>query len=59
MPTDEWTPDKPLSEKDDEEEVQREARARARLNHLVATYSKPAGDPPKKKKKGVFSRSDD
>ena len=58
MPNEEWTPDKPLSEKDDEEEVQREARARARLNHLVESYKTPAA-PPKKKKRGVFSRSDD
>lgn len=59
MPNEEWTPDKPLSEAEDEAEVQREARARARLNHLVESYKKPAAAPPKKKK-GVFSsRSDD
>lgn len=57
MADDAWTPDKPLAEKDDEEEVQREARARARLAHLVNQYSTPAA-PPKKKKKGLF-RDDD
>jgi hypothetical protein len=52
-----WTPDKPLSEKDDEDEVQREARARARLNFLVTDYSKPATPAPKKRK-GIFSDRD-
>jgi hypothetical protein len=57
MPEDKWDPSKPL-EKDDEEEVQREARARARLKYLVDNEytTKPAT--PAKKKKGLF-RSDD
>jgi hypothetical protein len=52
----EWTPDKPLADKDDEEEVQREARARARLAHLVETYKQPAS--PKRKKGGLFHDRD-
>jgi len=40
-----WTPDDPLEE-DDEAEVQREARARARLNRLVEEFTT------KKKKRG-------
>jgi hypothetical protein len=57
MPTDDkWDPSKPL-DKDDEEEVQREARARARLKYLVDDLSKAVAPTPKKKK-GIFSDRD-
>jgi hypothetical protein len=57
---DDWTPDKPL-DKDDEEEVQREAKARSRLNYLVSDYGAKAGVPDEKKnkkKKRLFGNRD-
>lgn len=60
MPNEEWDPSKPL-DKDTEEECDLEARARARVKWLQENKYKataPAGAPPKKRK-GVFSRSDD
>jgi len=57
---DDWTPDKPL-DKEDEDEVQREAKARARLNYLVTDYGAkvtPPADPKNKKKKRLFSGRD-
>jgi hypothetical protein len=54
-----WTPDQPL-DKDDEEEVQREAKARARVKFLQDSYLEkvtPSGTPPKKKKR-LFNRGD-
>lgn len=44
-----WTPDKPLDDKDDEEETQRKARAVARLNHLTKGYETPEQKRTKKK----------
>jgi hypothetical protein len=49
-----WTPDDPLEDKDDEEEVQRRARANARLQRLQDGYLKPAEPEPGKKKKKLF-----
>lgn len=37
----EWTPDQPLEDEEDEAEVQRRARATARLNHLTEQIQKP------------------
>lgn len=54
---DDWTPDKPL-DKDDEEEVQREARARARLNFLVDDLGKKISKPAPGKKRRLFSERD-
>lgn len=54
---DEWSPDKPLPEKDDEEEVQNEAKARARLNFLVKKYGDESQPAPKRKKR-LFSGRD-
>jgi hypothetical protein len=52
-----WTPDQPLPDKDDEAEVDREARARARLDFLRTQYNKE--QPGKKpKRKGIFSDRD-
>ena len=49
-----WNPDTPLEDKDDEEEVQRRARANARLKRLEEGYLKPAEPEPGKKKKKLF-----
>jgi len=50
--SDEWTPDKPMPDKKDEEECQREAQARARVKYLTDSYGpKPAPEP---KRKGIF-----
>jgi len=51
-----WTPADPLEDEEDEKEVQRRARANARLRFLEDSVSKPA-DPKKDKKerKGLFS----
>jgi len=40
-PPKEWTPDQPLEDADDEKEVQRRARANARLRHLEEGLTKP------------------
>jgi hypothetical protein len=53
MAEDKWTPEKPLPDKDDEAECQREAQARARVKHLESQYSTP--EPGKKKRRGLFS----
>jgi len=60
MANDEFDPTKPLADKDDEEEVQREARARVRLKHVMGEYEKKLGspEPAPKKKKGVFAGRD-
>jgi hypothetical protein len=58
MPNDEWSPDKELPDKEDEQECQREARARARVSHLVKSYEpKPEKGAPTKKRKGLFHGS--
>jgi|HubBroStandDraft_5_1064220.scaffolds.fasta_scaffold09963_9 hypothetical protein len=46
----EWTPADPLPNEEDEEEVDNEARARARLDYLRSQYSE--GKRPKKKPSG-------
>jgi hypothetical protein len=54
MPEDkpkEWNPSMPL-EGDDEEEAQRRARARARVDYLTEDLKKKASE--KKGKKGIF-----
>lgn len=54
-----WDPSKPLLEKDDEADCQREAQARARVKYLQTEYEKshtPAPTP--KKRKGLFRNSD-
>ena len=55
---DDWTPDKPLADKETEEEVQAEARARARLKYLQDAHLAPTTQK-KKKRRGVFSRGDE
>ena len=40
-----WTPDQPLPDEEDEKEVNRRARANARLRYIEESVSKP----PKKK----------
>lgn len=50
-----WTPDKPLGDDDDEAEVQRRARANARLKHLESQYE--SAPPDKKDKKDGKKKS--
>jgi hypothetical protein len=52
-----WTPADPLEDAEDEQEVQREARARTRLKYLQENEFaiKPAPAPGKKPRKGLFS----
>lgn len=57
MPEDEFDPSKPLP-KDDEEDVQREFRARERLKYLQLEAEKKRGPAPTPKRKGVFSGRD-
>lgn len=52
MPEDEWDPSKPLDDKEEEEEVRKTARARARLKHLES--EELAKLDKKKKKSGRF-----
>jgi hypothetical protein len=52
----EWTPNDPLPDAEDEEEVDREARARARLNHLTTQYSERQPSKGKKKSGGGRGR---
>jgi hypothetical protein len=56
MPEDKWTPEKPMPDKKDEDECQREAMARARVKHLENSYSKP--EPEKTPTKGIFRNRD-
>lgn len=56
MSDDKWTPDKPLPDKKDEEECQREAAARARVKYLTDSYTPPP--PPEPRRKGIFSGRD-
>ena len=58
MANEEWTPDQALPDKDDETEVDREARARARLDFLREQYNEKVKKPPKKGRKGLFSDRD-
>jgi hypothetical protein len=49
-----WSPDKPMADDGDEEEVQRRAKAEARKAYLIGQY---AADPKKKEKKPGERRS--
>jgi hypothetical protein len=51
-----WTPADPLEDTEDEQEVQREARARARLKYLQDNeFAIKAPAAAAKKRKGLFS----
>lgn len=58
MAENEFDPAQPLTDKDDEAEVQREFRARERLKWLQSEADKKRGPAPTPKKKGVFSGRD-
>jgi len=53
MPDDKWSPDKPMPDKKDEDECQREAMARARVKHLTESYTPPPA-PPEPRRRGIF-----
>ena len=46
-----WTPDQPLEDEEDEKEVQRHARAKAREGYLVGELTKPPEKKPGERKK--------
>jgi hypothetical protein len=51
----EWTPDQPLEDEEDEKEVQRRARANARLNHLTEQITKPKAPKGKEGRRSLFA----
>jgi hypothetical protein len=53
-----FDPSKPLPSKDAEDEVQDEAKARARLKWLMENDYKGEPEPAPRRKRGVFSNRD-